>query len=231
MSLSCRTGAEALSPRPVVLGVAGGSGSGKSTVVKEVTRILGPSLVSVLRHDAYYRDRSDLTFEEREKVNYDHPDSLETDLLAQHVAALLEGRPVESPTYDFCTHLRRPETLRMEPRPVLILDGILILADQDLRDLMDVKVFVDTDPETRLSRRTRRDMRDRGRSKASVLAQFDETVTPMHQQFVEPSKAHADLLVPEGGYNQPAVDQVVSRLKELLTQRADKTKPTPARFL
>ena len=221
-----------LSSRPVVLGVAGGSGSGKSTVVKEVARILGPGLVSVLRHDAYYRDRSDLAFEEREKVNYDHPEALETDLLARHVEALLEGEPVDLPTYDFSTHLRRTQTERMEPRPVLILDGILILAGEALRDLMDLKVFVDTEADVRLARRTRRDMRDRGRSAESVLAQFEATVRPMHQQFVEPSKQFADVLVPEGGYNRVAVDGVVSKVKALLAERSPPghTRPTPARY-
>ena len=220
-----------LTSRPVVLGVAGGSGSGKSTVVREVARLLGHNLVSVLRHDAYYRDRSDLAFEEREQVNYDHPEALETDLLARHVEALLEGEAVDLPTYDFSTHLRRTETERMEPRPVLILDGILILADESLRGLMDLKVFVDTEEDVRLSRRTRRDMRDRGRSAESVLAQFEATVRPMHEQFVEPCRQFADLLVSEGGYNRPAVDLVVRRVKALLAERSQpgRTKPTPAR--
>lgn len=221
-----------LSSRPIVLGIAGGSGSGKTTVVREIARILGPGLVSVLRHDAYYRDLSHLEFEEREQVNYDHPDSLETDLLARHVEALLEGQGVDSPTYDFSTHLRRAETERMEPRPVLILDGILILTDEALRDLMDLKVFVDTEADVRLMRRTRRDMRDRGRSAESVLAQFEATVRPMHGQFVEPSKRFADLLVPEGGYNRVAMDLVVNRTKTLLAERAPsiRTRPTPARL-
>lgn len=200
-------------------------------MVKEVARLLGHGLVSVLRHDAYYRDRSDLAFEEREKVNYDHPDALETDLLARHVESLMKGEAVDVPTYDFSTHLRRTETERMEPRPVLMLDGILILADESLRALMDLKVFVDTEPDVRLARRTRRDMRDRGRSEESVLAQFEATVRPMHEQFVEPSKQFADLLVPEGGYNRPAVDLVISRVKALLAERSEpgRTKPTPAR--
>jgi len=221
-----------LSSRPVVLGVAGGSGSGKSTVVSEVTRLLGPGIVSVLRHDAYYRDLSHLEFEQREQVNYDHPDSLETDLLARHVEALLEGQAVESPTYDFSTHLRREETERIEPHAVLILDGILILADEALRGLMDLKVFVDAEADVRLTRRTRRDMRVRGRSAESVLAQFEATVRPMHEQFVEPSQRHADLLVRGGGYNRVAVETVVTRVKALLAKRDQpvRTRPTPARL-
>ena len=213
-----------MSGRPVVLGVAGGSGSGKSTVVREVTRILGSEVVSVLRHDAYYRDQSHLEFEERVEVNYDHPDSLETELLIRHVETLLQGEAVDVPTYDFTTHTRGTDTERVVPHPVLILDGILILADKELRELMDLKVFVDTDADVRLMRRTRRDMRKRGRSAESVMAQFEATVRPMHQEFVEPSKRHADMLVPEGGYNRLAVDLVVTKVKALLAARA-----TPAR--
>ena len=205
--------------RTVVLGVAGGSGSGKSTVVREVSRSLGRDMVSVLRHDAYYRDLGHMSFEERCLVNFDHPDSLETELLTRQVADLLEGRSVDVPMYDFASHARMPETRRAEPHPLLILDGILILADAELRDLMDLKVFVDTEADVRLMRRMRRDMRERGRSAESVMEQFEATVRPMHQQFVEPSKRHADLLVPEGGYNRVAVDLVVTRLKVLMAER------------
>lgn len=206
-------------PRPVVVGIAGGSGSGKSTVVREVTRLLGEELVAVLHHDAYYRDLADISFEERCAVNFDHPDSLETELLARQVEALLGGEAVEVPTYDFSTHTRRQETERVEPRPVLILDGILIMADDALRALMDLKVFVDTKAAVRLERRIRRDMRDRGRTRESVEDQFHATVRPMHRQFVEPSKRYADLLVPEGGYNRPAVGLVVDRVRDLLEGR------------
>jgi uridine kinase len=202
----------------VVLGVAGGSGSGKSTVVRELVRILGSDVVGVLRHDAYYRDLSHLELAEREKINFDHPDSLETELLVRHVEALSRGEAVDLPTYDFSTHLRRPETERMEPHPLLVLDGILILAHERLRALMDLRVFVDTDADVRLMRRTRRDMRVRGRSAESVLAQFEATVRPMHQEFVEPSKRYADFIVPEGGYNRVAVDLLVTRLKALLAE-------------
>lgn len=203
----------------MVLGVAGGSGSGKSTVVREIRRILGEEATVVLHHDAYYRDLRHLPPAQRATVNFDHPESLETGLMVDHARALLEGRAVELPTYDFPTHTRRDETERRRPAPVLVLDGILVLADARLRDLMDLKVFVDTDPDIRLIRRLRRDMRDRGRSAESVIDQYERTVRPMHREFVEPSKRHADLLVPEGGYNRVAVDLVVTKLRNLLRER------------
>jgi uridine kinase len=201
------------------MGVAGGSGSGKSTVVREVRRLLGPGTTAVIHHDAYYRDLAHIPFEERVDVNFDHPDSLETELMVQHVELLLRGNPVELPTYDFATHTRMSETERVDPTPVLVLDGILALSDERLRSLMDLKVFVDTDADVRLIRRLRRDMRKRGRSADSVIRQYQSTVRPMHQEFVEPSKRHADLVVPEGGYNRIAVDLVVTKLKALLAER------------
>lgn len=209
--------------RPLVVGVAGGSGSGKSTVVSELRRILGPEQVCVLHHDAYYRDLSHLSLEERAAVNFDHPDSLETDLMVRHVQALLRGESVEVPTYDFASHTRRPETETLAPRPVLILDGILILAEDELRALMDLKVFVDTKAAVRLERRIRRDTRKRGRTRESVIEQFHATVRPMHRMFVEPSKRHADILVPEGGFNRPAVDLVVQEIQ----RRMDAHRPEP----
>jgi len=205
--------------RPVVLGVAGGSGSGKSTVVREVGRHLGEGVAAVLHHDAYYRDLAHLTAGERADVNFDHPDSLETELMAAHVGALLDGLPVRVPTYDFTTHTRTAVTEALHPSPVLILDGILVLADARLRDLMDLKVFVDTEADVRLLRRIRRDVVKRGRTADSVIAQYEATVRPMHLEFVEPSKRFADLVVPEGGYNQVAVDLVVNRIRGLLEER------------
>jgi len=201
---------------PVVLGVAGGSGSGKSTVVREVCRILGPGVASVIHHDAYYRDLSRLSSEQRAAVNFDHPDSLETDLLVAHVESLLSGRTVELPTYDFSTHTRAEATEIREPTPLLILDGILVLADARLRSVMDLKVFVDTEADLRLLRRIRRDVVKRGRTAHSVIAQYEATVRPMHLEFVEPSKRHADLIVPEGGYNRVAVDLVVTKLRTIM---------------
>lgn len=202
--------------RTVVLGVAGGSGSGKSTVVSEVRRLLGSGWTTVLHQDAYYRDLSHIPFEERVAVNFDHPRSLENELLVQHVAALLRRESVEAPLYDFSTHTRRAETETHEPAPIVILDGILVLADAHLRGLMDLKVFVDTEADLRLIRRIRRDVIERGRTPESVIAQYEATVRPMHLEFVEPSKRHADLVVPEGGFNRVAVDLVVARLRALL---------------
>lgn len=207
-------------PRPVVLGVAGGSGSGKSTVVREVCRLLGPGVASVIHHDAYYRDLSHLSLENRVAVNFDHPESLETELMVAHVESLLAGRPAELPTYDFSTHTRAPDVQPLDPTPVLVLDGILVLADARLRSAMDLKVFVDTEADLRLLRRIRRDVVKRGRTADSVIAQYETTVRPMHLEFVEPSKRHADLVVPEGGYNRVAVDLVVSKLRALMAERA-----------
>ncbi len=205
--------------RPVVLGVAGGSGSGKSTVVREVRRILGDDVTSVLHHDAYYRDLAHLPFEARVEVNFDHPDALETELMVEHLHALLRGVPVQVPTYDFSTHTRAPQTELVHPTPVVVVDGILVLADPRLRDVMDLKVYVDTEADIRLLRRIRRDVVKRGRTADSVIAQYEATVRPMHLEFVEPSKRFADLVVPEGGYNRVAVDLVVTRLRALMDER------------
>jgi len=205
--------------RPVVLGVAGGSGSGKSTVVREVCRILGEGTASVLHHDSYYRNLAHLPFAERAARNFDHPDALETELMVRHIRRLLEGASVEVPIYDFSSHTRSARTTLLEPSPVVIVDGILVLADEGLRATMDLKVFVDTEPDIRLLRRIRRDVLKRGRTPASVIAQYEATVHPMHQEFVEPSKRFADLIVPEGGYNRVAVDRVATRLTALLAER------------
>lgn len=173
----------------------------------------------MIHHDAYYRDLSHLAPAERDTTNFDHPDSLETELLVEHVGHLLDGHAVDMPVYDFRTHSRRKESHRLAPRPVLLIDGILVLADPRLRDLMDLKAFVDTDEETRLRRRIRRDVRDRGRTRESVLAQFNDDVRPMHDQFVEPSKAHADVIIRDGGYNREAVFALVDRVRRLLEER------------
>ena len=198
----------------VILGVAGGSGSGKTTVVQELVRGLHPAQVAVIHHDSYYKDLAHLPFEERTQVNFDHPDSLETELLVTHLRALRNGQSVEVPIYDFSTHVRRSEVRMVEPTGVIILDGILILADPRLRGLLDIKVFVDTDPDIRFIRRLRRDLRDRGRSLESVVDQYERTVRPMHLAFVEGSRTHADIIIPEGGRNQVAIDLLVSRLRK-----------------
>lgn len=201
--------------RVVVLGVAGGSASGKSTVVREVVRRLRPEAAAVLRHDAYYHDLSHLPLAQRIEVNVDHPESLETDLLATHVGALLAGSPVEVPIYDFATQTRSPDRTIVHPAPVIVVEGILVLADERLRAAMDLKVFVHVEEEERLARRLRRDTARRGRSAASVLAQHARTVQPMHDRFVEPSRAHADLVIEEGGRNEAAIEAVVRRLRAL----------------
>lgn len=203
--------------RPVILGVAGGSGSGKTTVVRRIIAALGGrGDVAVVHHDAYYQDASHLPPEERAAINYDHPDALETELLIQHLGHLAEGRAVEVPVYDFSAHARLTRTHRVEPRPVIIVDGILILWDQRLRERMDVKIFVDADSDVRLARRLRRDMEERGRSPESILDQYLKTVRPMHLEFVEPSKRYADVILPRGGHNRVAVELVVASVRSLL---------------
>jgi len=205
--------------RPVVLGVAGGSGSGKSTVVREVCRSLGEGAASVLHHDSYYRSLSHLQLQDRAATNFDHPDALETELMVEHIRRLLDGAPVQVPVYDFSSHTRTAQTRLLQPKRLVIVDGILVLADGRLRETMDLRVFVDTEPDIRLLRRIRRDVVKRGRTAASVVAQYEATVRPMHLEFVEPSKRFADLIVPEGGYNRVAVDMVVNRLVALMAER------------
>ena len=197
----------------LIVGFAGGSGSGKTTVVEEILRSLHPAPVSVIHHDSYYRDLIHLPFEERAEMNFDHPDALETSLLVEHLTLLRSGKAVEVPVYDFATHTRTDKTRQVEATGVIIVDGILVLADPRLRDLLDIKVFVDTDADIRFIRRLRRDIRDRGRSFESVVDQYQRTVRPMHQAFVEGSRAFADIIIPEGGRNQVAIDLLVSRLR------------------
>ncbi|MBT8213249.1 MAG: uridine kinase [Acidimicrobiia bacterium] len=200
--------------RPVVIGIAGGSGSGKSTIVDAIAEATG-GRVGLLAHDAYYRDNAHLELEKRAAINYDHPDSLESELLVEHLAALRTGLSIDKPVYDFSTHLRTGETVRVEPAPVVIVEGILVLVEPDLRRLMDLKIFIDTDPDIRVLRRLQRDIAERGRDLESIIAQYEETVRPMHLQFVEPSKRYADIIIPEG-YNPPAVATVVSMINRVL---------------
>jgi uridine kinase len=199
----------------LVIGVAGGSGSGKTTVVRRIVDSIGDDQVSLLEHDRYYRDRGDLRLEERAALNYDHPDSLETDLLVRHVHALRAGAPVDVPVYDFARHARLSETHRVEPRRAVIVEGILIFTDPELRRLMDVKVFVDTDDDTRFIRRLRRDLAERGRTVESVIDQYLGTVKPMHLEFVEPSKRYADVIIPTGGHNTVAIDLLLTLIRSL----------------
>jgi uridine kinase len=200
-----------------VLGIAGGTGSGKTTVAHNVIAALPAHAAVLIDSDAYYRDRSSLPRADREHINYDHPDAIETEFLETHLVALRAGRAIEMPQYDYREHARRHETRRVEPAPVVVVEGILVLADERLRAQMDLKIFVDTDADIRLMRRMRRDMEERGRTFAQVRDQYSETVRPMHLAFVEPSKRFADLIVPEGGENQPALDAIVGRLLQTLT--------------
>jgi uridine kinase len=205
--------------RSIVIGVAGGSGSGKTTVVSRIVESLGSGQVTVLEHDRYYRDRSDLRLEERAALNYDHPDSLETDLMVRHLVELRAGRPVDVPVYDFTRYTRAPVTEPAFPRTAIIVEGILIFTDAALRQLMDVKVFVDTDADTRFIRRLQRDVAERGRTMQSVVDQYLNTVKPMHLEFVEPSKRYADIIIPQGGYNVVAIDMLLTLIRSLTAQQ------------
>ena len=202
---------------PLVIGVAGGSGSGKTTVVRRILEALGDARVPVLEHDRYYRDRNDLRLEERAALNYDHPDSLETDLMVRHVQELRSGRAIEAPTYDFARHARKDAHETIEPGRAMIVDGILIYTDPALRKLMDVKVFVDTDDDIRFIRRLQRDIAERGRTVQSVIEQYLGSVKPMHLEFVEPSKRYADIIIPRGGHNAVAIDMLLRLIRGLTT--------------
>ena len=201
---------------PVLIGVAGGTGSGKTTVAREILRRAGANQISLIQHDAYYRDLGDLSIAQRAMQNFDHPDALDNELLIAHLEKLKAGRPVEIPVYDFTTHTRTAETLRVEPRRVILLEGILIFSDETLRRLMDVKIYVDTDSDIRFIRRLERDISDRGRTMESVIRQYLATVRPMHQEFVEPSKRYADVIIPEGGFNEVAMEMISARIGALL---------------
>jgi uridine kinase len=204
--------------RPLFIAIAGGSGSGKTTIAQSVVDIVGRESVVYLQQDAYYRDQSHLAFEDRAKINYDHPDSFEFELLVEHLDALRAGQPIERPVYDFSQHVRTPETYTIVPEPVVIIEGILVLADERLRDRSDVRVYIDTEADVRLMRRLRRDIVERGRTVESVLSQYERTVRPMHYLFVEPSKRYADIIIPEG-FNSGAIGTVSSMIKHFLDQK------------
>lgn len=213
--------------RPLVLGVAGGSGSGKTTVVDRILEEVGRDRISVLRHDAYYRDLSHLHIEERRRTNLDHPRAFDDELFAAHIDALAAERPVRTPTYDYTTYARLPTTVRVEPRPVVLVEGILIFAEASLRERMDIKVYVDAEADLRLVRRLRRDMAERGRDVTTVLAQYETSVRPMHLEFVEPSKRWADVIIPRGGRNEIAIGMVVARIERLLADRGGRRREQP----
>ncbi|MBQ2861760.1 MAG: uridine kinase, partial [Oscillospiraceae bacterium] len=200
----------------LVIGIAGGTGSGKTTFTEALVNIFGEK-VTVIHHDNYYKVLDHLSYEERCKVNYDHPDSFDTDLMIEHIKKLKNGKSVDEPVYDYTVHNRdKSKTIRLEPTEIIIIDGILILAEKELCDLMDLKIFVDTDADTRLGRRILRDMSERGRSIESVLTQYQTTVKPMHEQFVEPSKKNADIIILEGGRNKAAIDLFAGYIKDYL---------------
>lgn len=202
--------------KPVIIGIAGGTGSGKTTVARAIYDRVGKDRIEWIPHDSYYRSFDALTREERHRINFDHPDSLETELLARHLDVLCKGSSVEIPLYDFTTHARKTETQRVEPRKVIIVEGILVLAEAELRKRIDIKLFVDTPADIRFVRRLMRDIKSRGRTLESVVEQYISTVRPMHEEFVEPSKRHADLIIPEGGENQVAIDAIIARVEGLV---------------
>ena len=219
--------------KPLIIGIAGGSGSGKSTVARNVARALSAESVAFIDMDAYYRNFSELPIEERRKINWDHPDAFDWDLLLAQLTTLLAGAPIEKPVYDFVTHTRSPKTVVVPPADVIVVDGILLFADARVRDLCDVKVFVDAEADIRLIRRMRRDISKRGRPLEEVLQQYLSTVQPMHLQFVEPSKRYADVIVPRGGHNQIAIEMIVAKIQRRLatertTQRASVPSPVSA---
>lgn len=204
----------------IVIGVAGGTGSGKTTVARTILQRVGAHHIAYVPHDAYYRDSLHLPYNALNQINWDHPDALDTDLMITHVQALKNGAPVDLPVYDFTQNRRTDRTVRVEPQPIVLVEGILIFADARLRQLFDMKIFVDTDADIRLIRRLQRDIAERGRTAESVIQQYLTTVRPMHIEFVEPSKRYADIIIPEGGFNEVAMDMVVARLAELLQPQA-----------
>ena len=200
----------------VVIGVAGGTGSGKSTLVKRLQEAFKNDDVATICHDFYYKAHPELSYEEHTKLNYDHPAAFDTDMLVEHIRQLKEGKNVECPVYSFVEHNRTTETLPVAPSKVIIIDGILIFENEELRDMMDIKVYVDTDADLRLARRILRDVRERGRSMESVISQYTKTVKPMHEQFVEPSKRYADVIIPEGGFNSVAVSMLIQSIRSIV---------------
>jgi uridine kinase len=202
--------------RPILIGITGGTGSGKSTIAKEIYSRFSENCIAMIEQDSYYKDQSNLSFEERVKTNYDHPDAFDTALLVKHLKQLIEGKSIEKPIYDFEMHNRKKETIKVESREIVIVEGILILQEPELRSLLDIKIYVDTDADVRIIRRIIRDMNERGRTLNSVINQYLNVVRPMHMQFIEPSKRYADIIIPEGGHNKVAIDILVANIKQFL---------------
>ncbi|WP_234570904.1 uridine kinase [Rhodohalobacter sp. 614A] len=207
-----------MSETPLIIGVAGGSGSGKTTVVSKIVKSIGRDNVLLMEHDSYYRDLSHLPLEKRKKQNFDHPSSLETELMIRHIDALRNGYKIEIPVYDFVAHTRSDQTVSVSPKRIILVDGILIFSEPKLRDKMDIKIFVDTDDDVRLLRRLRRDICERGRDLDGVLNQYEKFVRPMHLEFVEPSKRYSDIIIPRGGENKVALQMVIALINERLNQ-------------
>ncbi|MCD8511671.1 MAG: uridine kinase [Bacillus sp. (in: Bacteria)] len=206
--------------KPVIIGVAGGSGSGKTTVANKIYCEFQDQNIIMIEQDAYYKDQSHLPMEERLKTNYDHPLAFDNDLLITHLKDLQRGERINKPVYDYANHTRSNEVILVEPRDVIILEGILILEDEQLRNIMDIKLYVDTDSDLRIIRRLLRDIKDRGRTIDSVIDQYTSVVRPMHLQFIEPTKRYADIIIPEGGHNQVAIDLMVTKIKTILEEKA-----------
>ena len=202
--------------KTLLIGISGGTGSGKSTVTKKLVELIKEENVAVIEEDSYYKDQSNISFEERVKTNYDHPFAFDNKLLIEHLKDLKSGKSIEKPLYDFELHNRKKETLLVEAKEVVILEGILILSEEEIRDLLDIKVFVDTDSDVRRIRRILRDIKERGRSLDSVIYQYMKTVRPAHLQFIEPSKKYADIIIPEGGYNDVAIDLIYQKIKSII---------------
>ena len=216
--------------KPLIIGIAGGSGSGKSTVARNVAELLTTSSVAFIDMDAYYQNHPELSLDERRKLNWDHPDAFDYDLLCKHLESLSKRRPIEKPEYDFVSHLRSAVPTHVEPADVVVIDGILLFVDGRIRDLCDVKVFVDADADIRLIRRIERDTHDRGRPLDEIIEQYLTTVQPMHLEFVEPSKRYADVIVPRGGHNAIAIEMIVAKIQRRLQREspADETRRTPS---
>jgi uridine kinase len=206
--------------KPVVIGVAGGSGSGKTSVTKAIYESFKGHSITMIQQDFYYKDQSDLPFEERLKTNYDHPLAFDNDLLIVHLEKLLRYEAIEKPVYDYSLHTRSKEVIEVEPKDVIILEGILVLEDERLRNLMDIKLYVDTDADIRIIRRMSRDIKERGRTLDSVIEQYTNVVRPMHNQFIEPTKRYADVIIPEGGQNHVAIDLMVTKIQTILEQKS-----------
>lgn len=202
----------------LVFGIAGGTGSGKTTIADYILETVGPEKIAFLPHDAYYRDQTGLTLEERSQINFDHPSSLETELLIEHITKLRNQETIQLPSYNFKTHTRNQDTITIKPQPIILIEGILIFAEPELRKLFDLKIYVDTDADIRFIRRLKRDIEERGRTTESVIIQYLETVRPMHLEFVEPSKRYASVIIPEGGYNTVALDLIVAKIESMLQE-------------